>query len=173
MLKNKNKRSMKLTLVILILSMIVTCSNSFAYVLASGWAFPSGKNIGVYIESSLSDVTIKTNVNKWQSYTGRVSCVFNALSGEVKFLDHRSSDNEAYAVTFLQSGRKKNIVLYKPFRSLPSTQKNETIVHEMGHAFGLAHCQSSKNSVSVMRAIGFNNKAYPLSDDIAGIKALY
>ncbi|WP_425757484.1 matrixin family metalloprotease [Ihubacter sp. rT4E-8] len=43
----------------------------------------------------------------------------------------------------------------------------------MGHALGLDHCQTSKNSISVMRAVGFNDKAYPLSDDIAGIKKLY
>ncbi len=167
------RRSGTLIFISVILTILVASSNCFAYVLKSGWEFPSGKDIGVYIESSLSDVTIKSNVNKWETYTGRVSCTFNAVSGTVKFLDNRSTDSEDYAVTFLQSGRKKNIVLYKPFKSLSTTRKNETIVHEMGHAFGLGHCQSSKNSISVMRETGFNDKAYPLSDDIAGIKALY
>lgn len=160
-------------LIIVSLTLSVTCSNGYAYVLANGWNFPSGQNIGVYIESELSDVTIKSNVNKWETYTGRISCDFNAISGQVKFLDNRTHDNDAYAVTFLQSARKKNIVLYKPFKSLNTTRKNETIVHEMGHALGLDHCQTSKNSISVMRAVGFNDKAYPLSDDIAGIKKLY
>ena len=49
----------------------------------------------------------------------------------------------------------------------------ETIVHEVGHCLGLSHCQYIKNSISVMREYGFNNKAYPLSDDIQGISYIY
>ena len=67
----------------------------------------------------------------------------------------------------------KTITLYKMFLDLNTVQKQETIVHEFGHAFGLDHCQFLKQSKSVMRATGFNKKAYPLSDDIAGIAALY
>ena len=51
--------------------------------------------------------------------------------------------------------------------------KRETVVQEVGHALGLAHCQEEKNGVSVMRRLGFNGKAKPLSDDIAGIRELY
>ena len=46
-------------------------------------------------------------------------------------------------------------------------------MHEVGHALGLSHTQASNNSISVMRETGFNGKAYPLSDDIAGISAIY
>ena len=38
---------------------------------------------------------------------------------------------------------------------------------------GLAHCDESKNRYSVMRALGFNGKQYPLEDDIDGIIDIY
>lgn len=41
----------------------------------------------------------------------------------------------------------------------------------MGHALGLDHTQTINESIS--RDIGFNNKAYPLNDDILGIRAKY
>ena len=157
-----------------ILTMVLfvsTVSISNAYVLSPGWKLPIHDNIGVYSPSDLSDVTIKSNVNKWDTYTGRVSFSFSAISAQIKFLDNRSLDNGTYATTFLRSGANKDIIIYKSFKSLSTVRKNETIVHEAGHALGLGH--SDKTTTSVMRATGFNDKAYPLSDDIAGIKALY
>ena len=52
-------------------------------------------------------------------------------------------------------------------------RKNETIVHEVGHALGLAHCASAYNSISVMRATGFNDVAAPLMYDGYSIAKLY
>lgn len=49
----------------------------------------------------------------------------------------------------------------------------ETAVHEFGHTIGLDHTQKSNESKSVMRAKGFNDKAYPLSDDKAGLNYIY
>ena len=65
------------------------------------------------------------------------------------------------------------ITFHASFQNKSNAQKQETIVHEVGHALGLAHCQSAKNTISVMRASGFNNKAYPLSDDYQGIGYIY
>ncbi len=148
-----------------------TVSTSNAYILEPGWKLLVHDNIGVYISSDLSDVTIKSNVNKWNTYTGRVSFLYSAISAQIKFMDNRSLDNGTYATTFLRSGANKDIIIYKSFKSLSTVRKNETIVHETGHALGLGH--SDKTTTAVMRATGFNDKAYPLSDDIAGIKALY
>ena len=47
------------------------------------------------------------------------------------------------------------------------------MVHEFGHQLGLAHTQTANNKKSVMRALGFNNKAYPLSDGKNGINKIY
>lgn len=77
--------------------------------------------------------------------------------------------NDSYATSY-GSG---NIAIYKPWNDLSDTRKKETVVHEVGHELGLAHCESSKESESVMRATGFNDKAYPLSDDKEGISYLY
>lgn len=151
---------------------LTTCAYVKAYVLEPGWKVPFPKNIGVYIDSSLSDVNIKPYVKIWDTKTGRVA--FNYTGSTVKFLDNRTVDNGTYATTFLQTGRQKNVIIYKRFKSLPTAHKNETIVHEVGHTLGLGHVTASALlSSSVMRETGFNNKAYPLSDDIAGIKAMY
>ncbi len=66
-----------------------------------------------------------------------------------------------------------SITLYADMDDLTTTQKRETLVHEAGHCLGMDHTQPSNNNIAVMREIGFNNKAYPLSDDIAGINFLY
>lgn len=84
--------------------------------------------------------------------------------------------NGAYAVNYHYSNRPgsfSNIVIYKDYYGATSAQKNEILVHEIGHSVGLAHCQTSKRAAAVMRATGFNGKAYPLSDDKAGVRSIY
>lgn len=44
---------------------------------------------------------------------------------------------------------------------------------KFGYTLSLSHTQSKNNSVSVMRALNFNQKAYPLADDKKGINAKY
>ena len=63
--------------------------------------------------------------------------------------------------------------MYKSWKGLDQTRRRETAVHEVGHALGLDHTQTKNNSISVMRTKGFNDKDWPLQDDIDGIKALY
>lgn len=77
--------------------------------------------------------------------------------------------------TYATSNGNGHIVVYKKWKEDLETYtlRKETIVHEVGHEAGLAHTQESNNNISVMRQYGFNNKAYPLSDDKAGISAKY
>ena len=79
----------------------------------------------------------------------------------------------AYAVTTHHNDNYHSITFYNLFANATEAEKHEVIAHEAGNALGLAHCQKSKNSISVMRDTGFNGKAYPLSDDISGIAAIY
>lgn len=109
---------------------------------------------------------------KWTS-TGIMFATFNnGLSSDV-LVNMSDIDNGTYGVTTYKSIGKFTIVYYKAFKNASSIVQQETVVHEFEHALDLGHTQTSNESKSVMRALGFNKKAYPLSDDISGIKAKY
>lgn len=84
-----------------------------------------------------------------------------------------NQDNWTYGVTTFMNIGKFKIVYYKDFINTSLAWQRETVVHEVGHALGLDHTQTINEPISVMRAVGFNNKAYPLNDDILGIRAKY
>lgn len=109
----------------------------------------------------------------WETYCDEIT-VTNVSSNEnIYFYGNVTVDNGTYAVTTHTRDDYHVITFYKAFADTTSAYKYETIVHEVGHALGLAHCEEGKESISVMRALGFNNKAYPLADDISGIANLY
>ena len=111
-------------------------------------------------------------LDAWENYCSQIG-VSNVSGNNIYFYSETSVDNETYAVCRHYDDNTHRITVYKSFMELSAVNRNETIVHEIGHALGLAHCETSKNNVSVMRETGFNGKAYPLSDDIQGINALY
>ena len=84
-----------------------------------------------------------------------------------------SASNGTYGVTYHYGNDSHGILFYNAWLTTNTSYQNKTIVHEFGHALGLAHTDSGNESISVMRATGFNLKAYPLSDDYSGISALY
>lgn len=128
-----------------------------------------------YVFNAASGYRIETYAKKWNGYNGINLSSMSTLDPSTTNLtfDAYNQSTGNYAVTYHDSPTFQRIILYRSFNSLPSTQQYETIVHEVGHAVGLAHTQAQNNSISVMREVGFNNKAYPLSDDINGINALY
>nr|WP_297939468.1 matrixin family metalloprotease [uncultured Lachnoclostridium sp.] len=157
--------------------LFLTSTTAKAYTL-NGYKFSSPNSISYYVDSSLSSYSVNTYLKKWKRAYSSFGFT-NALtysSANIYFTSFSSVDNGTYGVTYHnQNGAEKHmIIFYKAFFDASSSVRNETIVHECGHALGLAHPSAPVNmSAAVMRATGFNGKAYPLSDDISGINALY
>lgn len=86
---------------------------------------------------------------------------------------YSNKNTGTYATTYYTTKQSARIICYKSFKNTSAANKRETVVHEVGHTLGLSHTQSKNNSVSVMRALNFNQKAYPLADDKKGINAKY
>ena len=148
-------------------------SEANAYV-KNGYKLSAPKKINFGIDASAGTYAgiIPTYTKIWGNYCSEIG--FSSSASQVlHFEGYLTTDNDTYAVTYHSGNDSHTIIFYKSFVGATAAEKQETIVHEVGHVLGLAHCQASKNSSSVMRETGFNGKAYPLSDDISGISAIY
>lgn len=141
----------------------------------NGYKFSNPKDVKFKVSSFVSTYTddVINYTMQWEYYTNEIKFKRVSSGENIYFFGEYSIDNGTYAVCTHNSSSHKSIVFYKSFNSASNLQRRETIVHEVGHALGLSHCESSKNNISVMRERDFNNKPYPLSDDIDGIKAIY
>ena len=164
----------------MILTASIFMSNSrvaSAYVL-NGYKLSAPQNIRYWISPTMVSNYAEVFMKMWQNCdeirfeatASTDSTDYNVYMTAIENLDYGS-----YATTYHNNNNDHRIIYYAPFFEPATTwtMKYEIIVHEVGHCLGLAHCQPINNSISVMRETGFNNKAYPLSDDILGISYLY
>lgn len=168
------KKSKKIFISFLITLLTLTnFSITHAYELTDSAFPPSIKGkLKYYIYNAASGYNIGTYTEKWNNNYGINLSPGDMASANIK-IDMDPIDNGAYGISYLDSILYKRIIFYKPFIDTSTAYRNETIVHEVGHTLGLHHTQKENNEISVMRSHGFNNKAYPLSDDLNGIKYLY
>lgn len=144
-----------------------------AYV-KNGYKLSNPKKVNFVINPSANIYAgmIPAYTKTWGTYCPEIG--FSSDSSPVIYFTAKiDTVTDAYAVTTHHNDDYHSITFYKSFADATEAEKHEVIAHEMGHALGLSHCQKSKNSISVMRDTGFNGKAYPLSDDISGIAAIY
>lgn len=154
---------------------LITPTGASAYVF-NGYKVPNPGYVAIWVEPVdpkvlSNDVTLtKNHVTKWNACNEIYSWNNSIINSDILVSFEYEITSSAYAVARAYEG---TISIYRKWADLSSLQKAETVVHEVGHTLGLSHCQQSKNAVSIMREFGFNGVNAPMSDDIAGIAALY
>ncbi len=129
------------------------------------WIDPTFASYG--LESEVKNGILSWNALPEIEFTKKVATA-SGVEASIEYLDKYNGD------TYGSSFGNGIITIYKKWRvELDSTERTETITHEVGHEAGLGHTQEKNDSISVMREHGFNRKAYPLSDDKSGITAKY
>ena len=141
----------------------------------NGWKLSEPTQVRCHVSTSTQAYIsgIYSFVSIWGAYCQEVKFVSVGSQGNISIEGNFGVHNGTYATCVHNGNDSHTITLYQLYTTASSVEQHETIVHEVGHALGLAHCETVNNQNSVMRALGFNNKPYPLSDDREGITYLY
>lgn len=172
----RNGRTKKVLALLMCIVVLFCCMNHVVYAYQyTGRKLSNPLNTKFKISTTASTYTtaIITYTGTWETYCSEIDVSYVSLNENIYFYGDLAVNNGTYAITYSYSNDYHNITLYMSFANATSAQRNEVIVHEVGHALGLDHCEPANQNISVMRSTGFNNKAYPLSDDISGIANLY
>ena len=170
----KNKAIKRFSALVIVLIFAFTSLPSYAYQF-NGWVLSNPLNVKFKVGTSVGSYStlVSTSANQWNACPEITIYKISGSGENIFFFGSYSVDNGNYAVIHHSNNNYHTITLYKAFNDGSDAVKKETVVHEVGHALGLDHCQSYLNSVSVMRATGFNGVDAPMSDDKAGIASLY
>lgn len=173
--RNCLKRQKYLILLfVFFIGLIFTSSITTNAYVKNSYPLSSPSSTGVYCSSTKYSSKIISYAQKWNiPNSGLYLYNTNNINGAIIKVSISTAENGLYGVCNNYSKDNKSIVFYKIWQNASELVKNETIVHEFGHAVGLSHTQPSNNSISVMRQYDFNGKPYPLSDDKKGINAIY
>ena len=164
---------------IMVLCVILTLAlplSVYGYSLDWDWVYDDPLSVSVYITSTVPNSTdVVSGYDNWD-YLSEVDTYRSYdIDYTEAYITYSSVNTGAVADTSLiGSSDWKQITIRPPFKSLTSIQRQETIAHEMGHAWGLNDIyDEGLMDETLMRGEGFNDNANPYQDDEDGIAALY
>lgn len=146
----------------------------------TGYKFSKPGAIKFFISSNASSYnTLFVNtIPTWGSYANNVYLKKVNYSTDANIIIYYDAKNiNSYGTTQPSDTNHYKIYFHKPFSELSDIRKKEVVIHEVGHALGLAHTQPANYSWSVMwdgqNGAHFHNVAYPLGDDVTGVNNIY
>ena len=168
---------MKKTMIGVILAMSMALPlTAYGYELDWNWVYDDPTTVSVYISSTVPNSSdVVSGYDNWDSLPEVQTYRSYDLDYTEAYIIYSTVNTGAVASTSLiGSSDWKQISVRPLFKDITSTQRQETIAHEMGHCWGLNDIyDTSLMSSTLMRGDGFNNNAFPYQDDKNGIAALY